>query len=85
MKQGIGGFLVLLGLLAAGIAYAHPGPHADFSVVRGLAHLLTEPDHLLALAVAGIAAVASLRARSRILRLGGAAVALAGISFVLLV
>ena len=85
MGQGVRGFLVLMGLLAAGVAYAHPGPHADLSATRGLVHMLTEPDHLVAMVVAGFAAVASLRARSRILRLGGAAVALAGISFVLLV
>ena len=42
-------------LTAAPASWAHPGLF-DGSVVANLAHLLTEPDHLLILAGAGLAA-----------------------------
>jgi hydrogenase/urease accessory protein HupE len=85
MNQKVLGLLVLLGLVVGGAAHAHPGSHADVGFATGLAHLFTEPDHLLAMVAAGIAAVALLRARSGILRLGGVAILLAGTLFVLLV
>lgn len=85
MNQGVLRLVVVLSLAAGGTAHAHPGPHAEIGFATGLAHLLTEPDHLIAMVAAGIAAIAMLRARSRILRLSGAAIVLAGISFVLLV
>ena len=42
-------------LTAASASWAHPGLF-DGSVVASLAHLLTQPDHLLILAGAGLAA-----------------------------
>ena len=47
-------------LLAASPALAHPGDHG----ATGLVHLLTEPDHLAILALAGlVVAVVVYRAR----------------------
>ena len=85
MSQGVLRLVVVLSLAAGGAAHAHPGPHADIGLAGGLAHLLSEPDHLFAIAAAGLAAIAMLRARSTAVRLGGVAIIVAGISFVLLV
>ncbi len=57
-------------LLAAGTALAHPGHDTApaMSFMQGLAHLLTQPDHLgmLAAAVAiGVLALRSLRGKAR--------------------
>lgn len=49
-------FIAAASLLAvAPVTWAHPGLF-DGSVVANLAHLLTEPDHLLIMAGAGLAA-----------------------------
>ena len=42
---------VVAGLLASGNALAHPGDHG----YSGFLHFFTQPDHLLMLAVAGVA------------------------------
>ena len=62
--------LVLPSLMAAGTALAHPGHDTApaMSLMQGLAHLLTQPDHLGMLAVAvgiGVLALRSLRGKAR--------------------
>ncbi len=42
--------LAILFAILPGVALAHPGGHAQNGVLTNLAHLLTEPDHLLMLA-----------------------------------
>jgi hydrogenase/urease accessory protein HupE len=72
MKAGkaIARVIVIGAALAAGAAWAHPG-HGQPGSATTLIHLLTEPDHVLALlsvsglAVAGIAASSSGREESR--------------------
>jgi hydrogenase/urease accessory protein HupE len=62
--------VVAVAALAAGMAWAHPG-HGQAESTTTLFHLLTEPDHVLALlsviglAVAAIAASSSGREESR--------------------
>jgi hydrogenase/urease accessory protein HupE len=54
-----------LPLLCAGVAAAHPSHDASahaFSLLDGLVHLLTQPDHLLLLAGAAAVGVAGARA-----------------------
>jgi hydrogenase/urease accessory protein HupE len=58
----------LLGALSAVAAVAHPGHDATpaYGFFEGLVHLLTEPDHLAALAIAvvlGMAGATAWRAR----------------------
>jgi hydrogenase/urease accessory protein HupE len=54
--------LILLTLATATPALAHPGDHAT----SGLAHFLTEPDHLALMALAlGVAVVLVVKRRTR--------------------
>ena len=58
--------LLALAALGAGVALAHPN-HAEAGTTTTFLHLLTQPDHLLALLAAiavGVGAVADLRRRS---------------------
>ncbi len=50
-------------LFATGMAHAHPGHDTApaFSLLEGLVHMLTQPDHLLMLAGAAGFAVAAIR------------------------
>ena len=38
-------------------ALAHPGEHAHMDVWQSLRHMLTEPDHLIAIVAAGMLAL----------------------------
>ncbi|MCA0270970.1 MAG: hypothetical protein LCH69_02775 [Proteobacteria bacterium] len=49
--------IALLPLVLPGAAWAHPGDHS----LAGIAHLLTEPDHLALIAAAVVAAAMGLR------------------------
>ena len=63
MSKASRNLILVIASLASAAAWAHPG-HGDLSANTTLMHLLTEPDHILAiLAVAGvaIAAIASSR------------------------
>ena len=56
---------IAIATLAAGVAWAHPG-HGEPGATTTLLHLLTEPDHLLAiLAVIGAGAWAVGRGHGR--------------------
>ena len=58
--------MLVLAALGAGAAFAHPN-HAEPGTQATLLHLLTEPDHALALiaaVAAGLGAMAGLRRRS---------------------
>jgi urease accessory protein len=57
MNQGDRGLLLLLGMIAGGVAHAHTGVHAGGGFASGLAHPFLGLDHLLAMVAVGIWAV----------------------------
>ncbi len=59
-------FLVALGLLNSPFSLAHP-EHSAHGLLNNLGHLLSEPDHLLALVLASVF-VAGLAIRKRLSR-----------------
>ena len=69
-SKAIGRAVALVAAAAAGMAWAHPG-HGDTTTATTLFHLLTEPDHVLAilsvigLGVAALGASSSSRSERR--------------------
>jgi hydrogenase/urease accessory protein HupE len=57
MKQQIP---AVLALLFSPLAHAHPGEHHG-TLLDGIVHLLTEPDHLAMAAIAVVAGIAGAR------------------------
>jgi hydrogenase/urease accessory protein HupE len=56
--------VLVLAALGAGVAFAHPN-HAEPGTVTTFLHLLTEPDHLLVIIGAVVAAFALAPSRRR--------------------
>lgn len=52
--------IALLPLLFSPLAHAHPGEHHG-NLLDAVAHLLTEPDHLVMAAIAVLAGIAGAR------------------------